>query len=372
VPQYIRTDQNKLRQILINLLGNAVKFTEKGGITLRITNKEPGRKNQTGGCLLYFEVVDSGVGISPEEQSKIFDAFFQTDDQRSSQQGTGLGLPISRKFIKLMGGVLEVNSEVGKGTSFTFDLPVELTENADVRSSQLTRRVIGLEAGQPVYRLLVAEDNENNRNLLVRLLRTVGFEVQEVVNGQDAVEIWKQWQPHLIWMDMRMPVMNGYGAAAIIKSEMKQSKSGIDTKIIAITASAFEEDRFKVIEHGCNDFVRKPFREFEILEMIKKHLGVLYVYGEGDECLKSAVPREKMSDKSLSTSIHDLPEEVIVRLKEATELSDAAMIDQVIEEIRTTNAQLAEVLSELVENFAYDKILALVQKAVEKIADEQG
>lgn len=354
IPQYIRTDQNKLRQILINLLGNAVKFTETGGITLRVTNKKPSEGTQTNGCFLHFEVVDTGMGIARDEQGKIFDAFFQTNSQQSSYQGTGLGLPISQKYANIMGGVLVVNSEVARGTSFTFDTPVELVDGTE--SSQLTRRVAGLEAGQPAFRLLVVEDNEDNRNLLVKLLQTVGFDVQEAANGQDAIEIWDKWQPHLIWMDMRMPVMDGYEAT----TQIKTSQAGNNTVIIALTASAFEEDRLRMIKHGCNDFVHKPFRESVIFEMIHKHLGALYVYEEDDKGRKSESLIEKMSYEDLLTFINDLPDEIIIKLKEATELSDVAMIDHVIENIRTRSVQLADALSALAEDFNYDKILALI------------
>lgn len=367
VPQYIRTDQNKLRQILINLLGNAVKFTETGGITLSVTNRTPSKGMQPCGCFLHFEVVDTGQGISQNDQGKIFDAFFQADSQRLPQQGTGLGLPISRKFADLIGGVLAVKSKVAKGSSFTFDIPVELAYRADTESSLFGNRVIGIEEGQPVFRLLVAEDNDNNRNLLVKLLQAVGFSVQEAVNGQDSIEIWKNWQPHLIWMDMRMPVMDGYEATTRIKN----SPNGKYTVIIALAASAFEEDHLKVIEHGCSDFVRKPFREVEIFETINKHLGVRYVYDEGDACMEAAFFSEKMSNGELTASINDLSKEVIARLEEATELSNVSMIEQVLEDIRTENVQLSNALSELTDNFAYDKILTLVQKAKETITGKQ-
>ena len=270
-----------------------------------------------------------------------------------------MGLPISRKFADLMGGVFLVNSAVGKGTSFILDIPVELADVADTEPSHLTRRVTGLDAGQPVFRLLVVEDDENNRNLLVKLLQIVGFAVQEAVNGREAVDIWEKWQPHLIWMDIRMPVMDGLQAT----TQIKTSPVGKDTVIIALTASAFEEDRLKMIEHGCNDFVRKPFREAEIFEMIHKYLDVQYVYETRDEGLKPDFLRERMSEKSLVSSINNLPQEVIVRLEEATELCDAAVIDRVIEDIRHKNVQLADGLIELAKNYAYEKIMALIQKA---------
>lgn len=368
VPHIIRTDQNKLRQILINLLGNAVKFTEIGTISLEVKKKETSTHAPTDRFSLNFAVADTGVGISREEQGKIFDSFFQSGGQRSSLQGTGLGLTISRKFVELMGGKLKVQSEAGKGTTFTFEIPVELADEAVSESSRSSCEVISLEDGQPPCRLLVVEDNDNNRNLLTTLLRTVGFDVEVAIHGRDAIEVWKQWQPHLIWMDMRMPVMDGYEAAAIIKSEMRNSDSAVDTKIIALTASAFEEDRLKVIEHGGDDFVRKPFKESEVFQMVRKHLGVRYVYEREDKGLKPAVVGERLSDQSAISAINDLPVELTARLKEATELSDAAMIDQVIEDIQRENVQLADGLSYLAADFAYDKILVLIRKAQETCA----
>lgn len=355
VPRYFLADQSKLRQILINLLGNAVKFTESGEVTLTVDSVEPSGKGSSRACILRFEVRDTGPGIAEEEQEKIFDAFFQADQWQSSHQGAGLGLPISRKFVSLMGGELTVTSNIGKGTCFSFDLSAQCADGEAASASRYTSRVVALETGQPAYRLLVAEDNQTNRSLMVTLLKSVGFEVQEAENGRQAVEQWSRWQPHLIWMDMRMPIMDGYQATARIKA----SPGGKDTVIIALTASAFEEDRIKVIEHGCNDFVRKPCRASEIFAMIKKHLGVRYVYADDDECPAPGISSEKMSSATLAALLNDLPEKVIARLKEATELSDATMIDDVIEEIRAKNARLADVLSEMAENFSYDEILAL-------------
>jgi PAS domain S-box-containing protein len=359
VPQYVHADQNKLCQILINLLGNAVKSTDTGGVRLSVRRK-PGQKNASDSTILDFEVADSGCGISSREQCRIFDAFYQSDSQCSSRQGTGLGLSISRKFVELMGGVLEVNSEVGKGTCFTFAIQLQHANGTDTAPQQLYRRVIRLAAGQPVFRLLVVEDSDNNRNLLVTLLQSVGFDVREAVNGSEAVAIWQKWRPHLIWMDIRMPVMDGHEATAIIRSEMRRTNSAIDTKIIALTANAFEEDRLKMIEHGGNDFVRKPFRESEIFEMLRKHLKVRYIF-EQENDLMPASRLGSMSDKRLTVSIEKLPEDLLAKLEDATELSDSARIDQVIKEISTKDEQLSSVLSKLAANYAYDKILALIQ-----------
>jgi polar amino acid transport system substrate-binding protein len=361
VPCTICTDQKKLRQILINLLGNAVKFTESGSISLLVKKRETNAPTQAQSCILGFEVIDTGQGIAQDEQDRIFDSFYQADGgQRSSSKGTGLGLPISRKFVEMLGGKLEVRSNSAKGTVFSFDIPVKLADEAPVVSSRCDRKVIGLEAGQPSFRMLVVEDNEHSRHLLVTLLRTIGFELDGAVNGKEAIAKWRKWQPHLIWMDMRMPIMDGYEATALIKSEMQKDEPEVHTKIIALTASAFEEDRLKVIENGCNDFVRKPFRASEIFEMIEKHIGVRYVFEEDDEGLEPGISSENIGCETVAPSIDDLPERVIASLKEATELSDTDMLDKVIEQIRGENAGLAEALSKLADNFAYDRILDLI------------
>lgn len=356
VPRFIRSDQGKLRQILINLLGNAVKFTEAGGIVLRVTCDEPSRKMQRNGtCSLNFGVIDTGVGIDPEEQEKVFDVFFQAGGLQPSHQGTGLGLPISRKFVSMMGGALKVHSEPGGQTTFSFAIPVELADGADSSSSHLTRRVTGLEAGQPVFRLLVVEDNENNRNLLVKLLQTVGFAVQEAANGQEAVKIWEEWRPHLIWMDMRMPVMNGYQATTHIKG----SPGGKDTVIIALTASAFEEDRQMVLEHGCNDFVRKPFKENDILEKLHQFLGVRYLHE--DTTLRTLKSEDAGRVTLTRELLMELPAELRLELMNAVDVVDFGETTGVIEKIRAQNEAMADALTDLVNQYRFDTLQELLE-----------
>jgi PAS domain S-box-containing protein len=360
VPQYINADQNKLRQILINLLGNAIKFTATGGIRLSVSNKT-GKKEDTDSCILLFEVTDTGCGIVGQDQEKIFEAFYQADTPGLPQQGTGLGLSITQKFAKLMGGSLELHSEVGKGTRFIFEMQARVVQHTAMESCDFRRKVIALEEDQSVFRVLVVEDSDNNRNLLVSLLESVGFAVREAINGREGIKIWREWQPHLIWMDIRMPIMDGYEATSIIKSEIQQESTGVDTKIIALTASAFEEDRLKMIERGGDDFVRKPFRESEIFEKMRQYLGARFVFEQ--DVLPRVAPQEgNLNDAEMVASLQDLPQELLIRLKEATELSDSAVIDQVIMEIFPQNELLAGALLGLAENFSYDKILNLVQR----------
>ncbi|MCB0166829.1 MAG: GAF domain-containing protein, partial [Anaerolineae bacterium] len=217
LPQFIRTDEVKLRQVLINLLNNALKFTEAGGVNLRIWgHRDPSNGGQSPfhgtqpAISLYFEVEDTGPGIAPEELATVFDAFVQTSTGQSSNEGTGLGLTISYQFVQLMGGELTAASELGQGTLFTFDIKASLAQAGQVKTESRDRRVIGLAPNQPHFRILVVDDSETNRQLVRKLLTPLGFAVKEAVNGQDAIALWQQWKPHLIWMDMRMPVMDGY------------------------------------------------------------------------------------------------------------------------------------------------------------------
>ncbi|MCL1465209.1 hybrid sensor histidine kinase/response regulator [Argonema galeatum] len=277
VPQYLRTDEVKLRQVLINLLNNAIKFTDFGGVSLKVKSKKADF------FLFTFEVEDTGPGIAPEELNNLFKAFVQTKTGKTSHQGTGLGLAISRQFVKLMKGEITVSSEVGKGTIFKFDIAIAQVDATDIKSKQSPRRVIALEPNQPSYRILIVDDRWENRHLLYKMLQPLGFDLQEASNGLEAIEIWSSWRPHLIWMDMRMPVMDGYEATKHIKTHTK----GQATAIIALTASVFEEEKAVVLSAGCDDFLRKPFREADIFEVMHKHLGVHYIYDEPTDSVAS-------------------------------------------------------------------------------------
>lgn len=275
VPQYIRADESKLRQVLLNLLSNGIKFTEQGHVFLRVGLEADLDATPS----LSFEVTDTGAGIAVEDLDRLFEAFGQTETGRNSQEGTGLGLPISRRFVRLMGGDIQVESCLGIGSTFKFMIPLQLAEPLAVQTLEPRKRVIGLEPGQPTYRILVVEDKWANRQLLVRLLTPLGFEVREAKNGVEAVACCQTWQPHLIWMDMRMPEMDGYEATRRIKA----SEYSWSPKILALTANAFEEERLVALAIGCDDFIRKPCQEEVILEKIAEHLGVRYLYDESVE-----------------------------------------------------------------------------------------
>ncbi|HBW57850.1 MAG TPA: hybrid sensor histidine kinase/response regulator, partial [Oscillatoriales bacterium UBA8482] len=273
VPRYICTDEVKLRQVLINLLSNAIKFTTKGEIILTVFQEE---EDSTDVITLNFKIRDTGVGISEAELPKLFEAFTQTQAGKESQEGTGLGLAISRKFVQLMGGDISVVSELGKGTTFRFTIQVKPGQDINTDLLKTRQKVLGLSPGQPTYKILIVDDKEINCLLLIKLLEPLGFELKIASNGKEAIAIWNQWEPHLIFMDMRMPIMDGYEATKQIKSTTK----GNATAIIALTASVLEEEKAIVLSAGCDDFMRKPFTEDQIFGVLAKHLGVQYIYAE--------------------------------------------------------------------------------------------
>ncbi len=286
LPQFVKTDESKLRQVLINIVGNAIKFTETGRVLLRIEVKDaplggnPGEGDFSGpgnrGKFLYFEIEDTGPGIAPEEMGKLFEPFGQTETGRKSQQGTGLGLPISRKFVQLMGGDIQVTSTVGQGTVFTFAVAIAPSSEGEVQTRQTKRRAVAIapQAQGKESRILVVDDAFESRLLLKTILKSLGFQVQEAENGQEAIAVYHSWKPHLILMDMQMPVMDGYEATRHIKSTAQGQK----TTIVALTASAFEEERKMILDSGCDDFIRKPFQEELLLETIGKYLNIDYIF----------------------------------------------------------------------------------------------
>src|SRR5688572_24561125 len=272
VPQYIVTDINKLRQVFINVLGNAVKFTERGGVTLRV---RADRSGATGPCL-RVEVEDTGPGISADEQASLFRHFEQTKTGQQTGTGTGLGLAISREFVRLMGGDITVSSQVGKGSVFVIHLPLTEGEAEAVLSKDKPRHVLRLQPGQAACRVLIADDIEDNRQLLAQLLAPVGFEIRLAINGAEAVREFENWRPHLVLMDFRMPVMDGHEAIRQIRA----LPGGREVKIIAVTASAMDENRLDLMAIGADDFIGKPFREAELFQKIHAHVGVQYLYAE--------------------------------------------------------------------------------------------
>jgi CheY-like chemotaxis protein len=365
LPIYIKTDERKLRQVLLNLLSNAVKFTEVGGVTLRVAPLMPKKKSNSSRVHLQFEVEDTGPGIAEHELEYIFDPFIQADTgQQNQQEGTGLGLAISRQFIRLMQGDITVTSILGKGSVFTFDIQVEAADIGQVGQQHIQRRVIGISSDiTSVYRVLIVDDNVLNRSLLSNLLIPVGFEMREAVNGQEAVKIAVEWQPHFIWMDMRMPVMDGYAATQAIRS----LSSAIRTvPIIALTASAFEENREQMLTAGCNDFMRKPFKEQDLFDKMAEYLEIEYLYEEQVDTPPRA--QDGKQEKKGTKVFAALPQDILSSLEEAAVSGNLEMIEEVAEEIRRLkidNVQHNEIANQIVgmaQNFKYKELWTMIQE----------
>ncbi|MGK7954037.1 MAG: PAS domain S-box protein [Crocosphaera sp.] len=355
LPQYIETDEGKLRQVLINLLGNAIKFTQEGGVILRVKTSRTEDDNQ--GIILTFEVEDTGPGIAAEEVDQLFEAFGQTETGRNSNEGTGLGLPISRKFIQLMGGEISISSILGQGSLFSFTIQANLVKANTIKIDEPPRRVIGLVPHQPNYRILAVDDRLESRILLVKLLSSMGFNVRQASNGQEALDIWESWQPHLIWMDMRMPILDGYQATERIKASPK----GQETVIIALTASAFEEERNLVLSAGCDDFMRKPFREDVLWEKIAQHLGVEYIYQDFDEQSGFSQQNNSKTTSQLQALLEKMPPPWIEELHQAAlECSDDGILE-LVSQIPPDSQPLAIALQEWSENFLFDSVIELTQ-----------
>lgn len=340
-PRFIKGDEARLREVLVNLVGNAIKFTVRGGVTIRLGVKQNARQH------LVMEVADTGPGISPEDQQRLFQPFVQLG-KVGTQKGTGLGLAISRQFARLMGGAIGVESMPGKGAIFRLDLPVELATEAEVaglRAAPAAGEVAGLLPGQPQYRILITEDQYENRLLLGKAMTSLGLEVKEAENGEQCVKVFQEWHPHLIWMDRRMPVMDGVEATRRIR----QLPGGKDVKIVAVTASVFEEQVQELLDAGMDGVVRKPYRIHEIYDCMARQLGVTYVYQlvEGEAAPAEVTP----------AMLAVLPAAMRKELKDALESLDSDHITAAIQQVSKVDAALAQTLSRMTDNFDYPAIL---------------
>ncbi|WP_415880413.1 PAS domain S-box protein [Methylomonas sp. TEB] len=340
-PRYIIGDQARLRQILINLVGNALKFTQQGGVVIRLSTKNNAIAH------LLIEVEDSGPGIAAEDQKHIFEPFVQIG-QLADNKGTGLGLSITRQFVQLMKGSISLESAPGKGSLFRIDVPLKQAQAADITDLYRLeeRMVLGLMPGQDNYRILVIEDQLENRLLLVNLMEAVGFQVKVAENGELGVACFQSWQPHLIWMDIQMPVMDGLEATRIIRS----LPGGKQVKIVAVTASAFTEQRADIMAAGMDDLICKPFRANEIYDCLTRLLGVRYVYADSPAMMPEDVI---LTPEMLSVVPQNLRED----LQLAVNNLDSERIGGIIQQIAAYDLRVAAALTRLAEAYEYPTIL---------------
>ncbi|MET0043397.1 MAG: ATP-binding protein, partial [Candidatus Thiodiazotropha sp. 6PLUC3] len=350
-PRYIKGDEARLRQILVNLVSNAVKFTDDGGVTIRLGIKDNNHRH------LIIEVKDTGPGISKADQEKLFEPFEQLHEGKM-QIGTGLGLSIVQHTIKLMQGEITIESDLGKGSLFHVELPLTAAEETEIvqLDDKSQGEVIGLAAGEPSYRILIAEDQRDNQLLLVKLMRNINMKVKVANNGEECVEIFKQWKPDLIWMDRRMPVMDGVEATRRIR----HMRDGKQVRIVAVTASAFKEQEPELIDAGIDDYIRKPFLIKDIYESLAQQLGLKFIYRKENK-------KDRESQKILTPQLlHAISEDQREALRLAVVSLDSDSINAIISRIAATESELGQVLSRLANEFDYPTILSSIEALSEK------
>ncbi|MDX2217337.1 MAG: PAS domain S-box protein [Oculatellaceae cyanobacterium bins.114] len=408
-PQFVITDINKLRQVLINLLNNAIKFTDQGSVELRVSADHPQVEQDSAEVgneverdlvdrdnsvldeatdesrsadplvMLTFEVEDTGVGIAPEEIGIIFDAFTQAEAGRVSLEGTGLGLAISRQIATVLGGDLSVRSTLAQGSTFNFSIPLCSTNITHVPLTANKYRVIGVALGQPTYRILVVDDQPSNRQLMVKLLTRIGLEVRDVASGAEAIACWQHWHPHLIWMDIRMPEMDGCETTQRIRelerlrtqapeheservnetASTRSADSPVPTKIIAFTVQVSASDRTLALASGFDDFVSKPIQIDIILSKMADHLGILYRYQEDrDQGAELTPPSSFIPHPS---SLQCMPPDWIAALHQAALNCDEEETFSLIKQVPAEHTTLIRGLNHLLQNYRFEVILQLTQ-----------
>lgn len=370
---HIYIDAIKLRQILLNLLSNAIKFTEQGNVTMNVklvpsaaqtdatVNADGASERPT--HLLEVEIKDTGIGIAEAEIERIFQPFAQTEAGQHVA-GTGLGLTISRHFVRLLGGELTVYSRLGQGSTFKFWLPVQVGNG----QAQSVQPMVWLQMPlQFHYRVLVAEDQPDNRHLLQQSLSQAGFEVLLAANGIEAIAQWQAHQPDLILMDMHMPLLDGYVATRRIREMEQQSQSPSPVRIVAVTASVFEEEQSQILAADCNQVLYKPLKLSDLYTTIARLLGLEMVNlalaaGSGDASTDASVtPTSSPSSSQLNLS-HLSPEWRHQLQQAATCLDEEACI-RLIEQLPAGSHNLTEHLLSLVTDFRFDALLALLQNS---------
>lgn len=350
VPVHIRVDDVKLRQVLINLIGNAIKFTKNGKIIVDVSMLKTEDDINT---MLRFEVQDTGSGISDADKARIFQPFIQLQNENTKEAGTGLGLAICKQNIELMGGFIKVEGKPGQGSVFSFEIPVKILKDLKSSADSAVNRIIKLEKGQPEFKILIAEDQFENRLLLSKILQLAGFRVYEAVNGKEAIDFCYEVMPNLIFMDMRMPVMGGIEATKWIKSKPELSHIAV----VALTAHALEDERREMFDAGCDDFIRKPYSDYQIFESITKFTGA--------KMLVEPIPENELQLRGIKAEIDisSLPEVIRTALLNSAELLDEPGCMNTMEEIRANYPQIVCKLEDMIAKFNYQGLITLLENS---------
>jgi len=357
LPHIIHVDERRLRQVLLNLLGNAIKFTERGSITLRVVEEQLPASQGINLARIRFEVEDTGIGIKEEELKDLFEPFKQVGDSRHQEQGVGLGLAISQNLVRIMGGELHVASEIGIGSRFWFELSAPVIESAAVNSPDETPRIVGIIGASP--RILVVDDDVMNRRVLVDALAPIGFAIHEASNGFEGWQHCLEWYPQAVITDLRMPKMDG---VALIR-QLRQSQTLNEVIVIASSASVYLEDQQQSIMAGANVFLPKPMNISTLLLQLQHLLHLTWQYAEtagAADAEHLPVVIDPQESLILQERLAALPDDLVRRLRKFTLIADILELDRVIEDIRKRDAMLADTLAVLIQEFEYQKILELV------------
>lgn len=351
VPKYIRADLGKLRQSMINIIGNAIKFTEKGSIDVNVKQLPTGKT--------LFEVVDTGRGIPKAKIEEITQPFEQVYEHLNTEGGTGLGLAITKNFIEMLGGKLQIESEVGKGSRFFFHVPLQEIEAFDTGTGEEERNIIGYKSSK-VVKILLVDDNQVNRDVAFEILSRLDFDIEMAVNGKEAVDKTATYNPDIILMDIRMPVMDGLEATRRIRDFETNKKY----TIIAVTASAFEHRRAEFISQGCDDFVAKPYRKFQLLQKIAEHYKIEYIYDDA--------PIEKeietsfiVSNVNIEAILTEIKDKFFEELEDQLNMGNFGAIMRLVETIEPKTDLTKEFLRHIVneaEEFDVDSLYLVVER----------
>jgi PAS domain S-box-containing protein len=347
-PRFVNTDPGKFRQILVNLVGNAIKFTQAGQISIKLNVDAVPDSH-----VLIVEIQDTGIGISRDDLDRLFHPFEQIGIQTTV--GTGLGLAITRQYVQMLGGQISVDSEPGQGSCFHFTLPVGCVSLANAQTLPVRRHPVGIGSPTADLRLLIVEDHPENRLLLRCYLEFFNFQLREVINGQEAIAMFQKWHPHLIFMDRRMPVLNGLEATRQIKA----LPGGDETIIIAVSAHSFKEEQREMLEAGCTDFLVKPFGTDDLLALLKKHLHLDLVYAD-DEKLPATAPRPLSTD-----DLRVLPPAALATLYRLALEGDDSELEKWLE-VQASLAPVAkEALASLIKDYRFEVIQEIVRPLVQ-------
>jgi signal transduction histidine kinase/FixJ family two-component response regulator len=355
LPSGIQADEKRLRQVLINLLGNAIKFTDFGEVVFIVKS----RKIENSTYRVRFQIEDTGVGMSVEQLAKIFLPFEQVADNKYQAQGTGLGLTISQKIISLMNSKIQVSSQPEKGSVFWFDLDLlETTKWSDTARLKSQGKIIGFHGDK--RKIMVVDDRWENRSVLVSLLEPIGFEIAEASNGREGLEKALQFYPNLIITDLVMPLMDGFEMLRQIRT--LEQLSGVIA--IASSASVFETDQYRSLTAGANEFLPKPIQAETLLEMLQMHLELSWIYGQKETKTTASIPEYT----SLSQELEIPPGEILDRLYELVKKGDLDEILTVAHQLEALNSKyisFAEEIIQLAEGFQVKKLRQTLQKYLE-------